>query len=1041
MKIIQERLTQAFEKNPTNTAIEYGEKSISYFDLNEKSTRIASAIGKNHKKNSHIGISIEDRLEFIITVVGVLKAGCVFVPLESSFPVKRIINLINSADASLIICNEGLRKQIKAIKEEIEFIDYEELLAYSNAGQLDVEYLEEDPVYIYHTSGSTGQPKTVLGKNISLTHFIAWEINTFPVDESFRFSQLTNVGFDVFLRDTLVALCSGACLCIPEKKEIMLESKSLTEWVNKQRINFIHCVPSVFELINHSYITNGDFKDLRFILLAGEKIRPERLGNWYSAIGDRVQLVNLYGPTETTLAKLFYNITEEDQYKGNISVGKPMDGTQVLILNENMKICDTFETGELYIRTRFRSLGYYNNKELTDQVFIQNPFTNDTADLIYKTGDMGRLLSDGNIELLGRKDRQIKIRGMRIELEEIENTILKNSAIKEAIVIKKDLPETAQLLYAYVTRNTEVADSDDLSQYLMSQLSEELPQYMLPAYIIEIDEVPRLINGKIDYSSLMDPLGDFSKIIAPRDEVESKLVDIWKEVLSIDETSIDDSFFEKGGNSLNLMNLILLINENFGVEINFEQIALENTVERQAEFIKNSTVQTIKKIPAAESKEFYHTLESQKRLYYLQQLKKDNCTYNLTLVALIKGKFDCSHFKDALRQLVKQQENLRTYFKIQDEELMQFILDDVEFEIQEFSLKEDELIEAKVKDLVYAFDLSKAPLFRVFLCKKAEDEFYVVFDFHHIVFDGHSSTIFIENLVEFYNNHFVEELEIQFKDYAEFKNTEEEKAKINEHETFWLEQFEGEIKSLKLPELTTHGKVENYKVGIVTLDINKEKLNKLKECAQQYDTTLFTVLLTGYYVLLSNIGNEEDIVVIIPVNGRGYIELDQVIGMFVNTIALRQYPVHSKTCEELLLEVKNGLLKALENQDFEYNELVHKLNQKKNLNRQQLSDVMFQMQKQKGRKFVLNDVEIETIKCTFEEEFKLNFNIQENVDSLSLTALYKDDMFSKNFICQLVEQYDEILNVFTDYIDRKLSDCIENNDSASEEIEINFDLE
>jgi len=1045
MKTIQEKLFQTFLTFEGKTAIEYGDKKISYSELDKASNKTANAIRTNYDKGTFVGVLIEDRADFIATMIGILKAGCVFVPLEPSFPTKRLESIIESAELGLTICDNETIAQFSGKDSQTRYVVMNQLQENSSEEKPDVEYLEKDAVYIYHTSGSTGQPKAVLGMNISLLHFIAWEARTFNIDDSFRCSQLTNVGFDVFLRDTLVALCAGGCLCIPERREIMLESNSLIEWIDTNKINLIHCVPSIFGLLNSNSANSAHFESLKYILLAGEKIRPDSLRNWFDTFGERVQLVNLYGPTETTLAKVFYLVTEEDKDKVNVPVGKPIDGAQVIILNEEMAMCDQFETGEVYIRTPFRSFGYFNNAEMTAEKFIRNPFTEDENDIIYKTGDLGRVLPDGNIELLGRVDRQVKIRGMRIELEEIERTITKNPLIKEALVVKKELSETAQFLYAYATLEDQAAGQDSsIEETLMGELNDLLPQYMVPAYIIMLDEIPRKINGKVDYSMLMDPLGEQIETIAPRDEIESELLEIWKEILDIEEISVDDSFFEKGGNSLNLMNLILEINESFEVEINFEQIALENTIERQATFIKKATKQTAKAIPVVAKKEYYQTSAAQRRLYYMQEIDKESSVYNLPSVAEIKGKFDRVRFENALKELIKMHETLRTHFDIKDDALVQVIKEDVDLEIIDFQLGEDESIVEKMTELVTPFNLTKAPLSRVFLCEKSSEEHIVVFDFHHIIFDGYSQSVFIDNFATLYNNEEVQELRIQYKDYAEYQNSDVMQEIMLEQEAYWLDQFKGLLPTLKLPEIKAGKDLSSNEVAFVELLVDEEKLNKLKAIAQKNDTTLFTVLLTAYYMLLAEIGNEEDIIVGMPTNGRDYAGLDKIIGMFVNTIALRQYPEQSKTFNQLLSEVKSNMIKALEFQNYQYDELVNKLNLNKPNGKKQLFEVMFQMQKREKVNFVLEDIEINTINVNLTAEFKLNFNITENEDHITVKALYKKVLFNKDFIEQLIEQYESILDVIIENNDIRIEECVKTNEKdeviGSDELMIEFDL-
>lgn len=1048
MKTIQEKIFDTFFNFKEETAIEYGDRKISYEELDWHSNRIANYLLENAGKGTFIGVLIEDRLHFITAMIGILKAGCVFIPLEPTFPTMRLKKIIDFTDSNFVICDGETIKQFKGDENSQRFLNFNEIDNKISCEKPQIAYFEDDKVYIYNTSGTTGAPKAVVGRNISLLHFIAWEIKTFSIDSSFKCSQFTNVGFDVFLRDTLVPLCSGACVCIPEHREIILNGSKLIQWIDENRIDLIHCVPSVFALFNTDALNENFFKRLKYIFLAGEKVRPGSLHNWFSIFKDRIQLVNLYGPTETTLAKMYYLITEQDKNKNIIPIGKPISGAQAIVLNENMQLCDEFETGEIYIRTPYRSFGYYKNRELIEEKFIKNPLHDDPSDIIYKTGDLGRILPDGNIELLGRTDRQIKIRGIRIELEEIESVIVENQRIKEAVVVNKEISENNQLLYAYVTLKDQPDNIDeDTTIDLIAEISQKLPQYMVPAYVIVSNEIPRKLNGKIDYNALPDPLVEPLKCIAPRDEREEKLLEIWREILNIEEISVDDSFFEKGGNSLNLMNLILSIHEEFSVEINFEQIALENTIERQAEFIKNAVRESLITIPRVEKKYYYSTTSAQGRLYFLQNRDKASTVHNLPIVAKIKGPFNRERMEAALNLLVKRHESLRTSFAIKDGALVQIINEDVKLEIVDFEFDSDKQnIKECAQELVKCFELSDAPLVRVFLSQQTSENYLIIFDFHHIIFDGFSLGIFFNDLIELSHERELPELRIQYKDYTEYQNSERMKEIQKKQERYWLDQFKGQVPTLRLPQDYTGDGRAKDQADVVQTTIDEKRLIGLKKVAQSNDTTLFTVMLASCYVVLSKISGQEDIVIGIPTNGRRYADLDKIVGMFVNTIALRGFPEQSKSLSAFLNEVKSNLIRALENQDYQFDVLVQKLNLSKTDRKNPLFEIMFQMQKNTQTKFSLPEIEFDILDINLTSEFEITFNITEYDEKLVIKIIYKKALFDRKVIQQLLEHFECVLEEMCSKVDICIEDIDMNGIDQSRvnketlDIQFNFDL-
>lgn len=1046
-KTIQNRLFQSFSSNQDKVAIEYGRKTITYRELDRLTNRIANWIGNRYEKGSFVGVLMQDRSQFIETMIGVLKAGCIFVPFEASFPQNRLKTMMGELDLSLTICDQ----QTSTSFRHHAMATYEDILKASQGLDQDqppdIEYCETDAVYVYHTSGTTGTPKAIVGKNISLTHFILWETKTFCVTDALRFTQFTNVGFDVFLRDTLVALCSGAVLCVPEDSDIILNSSQLANWIEEKRINFIHCVPSVFYQLNKPDLKATSFRELRYILLAGEKVRPESLRNWYKAIGDRVQLVNLYGPTETTLAKAFYLIQPEDQDKKIIPVGQAIDGAQLFILDDDMNMCEEFETGEIHIRTPFITHGYYKNQQLNAEKFILNPFSDDPKDLLYKTGDFGRLLPNGDIELLGRMDRQIKIRGIRVEPEEIETVICKHSGVQEAIVILKQLSDVAQFLYAYVILEeaAQGKDQEELIHVLMSNLEEELPKYMLPAYIIIIDELPRKINGKIDYDALPDPLEAPSANIQPKDEIESQLLAIWQEILELEEISVEETFFEKGGNSLSLMNLILRISEEFQIDFSIEQIAIENTIQRQAAFIKKAIRrETSVEIPVSVKQEAYISSAAQRRMYYGQTLDPQSTKNNLTIAAEINGVIDRDRLKQVLTQLVERHESLRTSFEIRNDTIVQVINNNFELEILNVTLNVDsENLKHEIDELVKPFDLSKSPLIRIFYSEQSANRCLIVFDIHHIIFDGISKTIFFEDFIALYNNQELPLLRVQYKDYAEWQNSNWMKEQKKSQEEYWLRQFKGQFPLVPLPELQGQTHVEGYAADFVEMEVKGESYHRLTQIANQNETTLFNVLMTVCNIVLSKFVGTEELVLGFPTSGRNHNELQKIIGMFVNTLMLRNYATSTKSFTEFLNEVKYSVLQALENQDYPFDELVENL---RKITPNPKFDVMCQLQQKLKTDYSLLGVEISLKDFNLTSEFKLVFNFTAYEDRFTLKLIYQTGCFEKDTISVIINLFKQVLEIISEnpYILLKEIDTehhieeLKKLESNKKELEIDF---
>lgn len=432
-EIIQKYMVNIMKEYPKHIAIECEGEQICYKELHQISDKIAYELkAANIGKQAHIGVYMGNKVSIIYAMLGIMKAGCVFVPLDEEYTMNRLIHMIHTADIQLILYDKAKSDIQGKVDSRVKTLSIEDMLrgGYSESLSIDEEiYQPDDKLYIYFTSGTTGNPNAVVGENKSLLHFILWEIHELNIGVGTRVSQLTSSSHDPYLRDVLVPLLSGGTVCIPSLNSHVL-TNNLVEWMNQARIQILHCTPSLFHIINSFILTFEDFKELKYVLLAGEKVKPWSLKYWYDIFDERIQLINLYGPTETTLAKLFYYIHKEDCKKDDIPIGKPIEGCKVVLIDEGGNITDN---GEIHIKTPYRTKGYYKNDDLNGTCFVQNPFIKE-EDIIYKTGDFGKLLPDGNIVFKGRKDKQIKVRGNRVEVDEIERKMQSYPGINDCVV-------------------------------------------------------------------------------------------------------------------------------------------------------------------------------------------------------------------------------------------------------------------------------------------------------------------------------------------------------------------------------------------------------------------------------------------------------------------------------------------------------------------------------------------------------------------------------------------------------------------------------
>lgn len=570
-------LIQQRTKKVTAGELQKGSRLISKWILEEK-------LGKG----TAIAILMEDRIEMIACILGILEAACVFVPLETNYPADAIKEMLQIANVQIVLTEDHYEKYNSIFEKlKIRVINIKKLQLIVSAGsseETDVIqpklYSPGDPIYIYFTSGTTNEPKAILGQNKGLTHFIEWESEKVGYIKA-KVSQLTSPGHDPFLRDIFLAIKLGGTICIPDSRRDLLDGRLLLQWIRDSEINIMHCTPGLFNHMLMAMDKSMDFPELQYIFFAGEKVNSKMIKKWFQMASGNFQLKNLYGPTETTLAKLCYDIAPEDGDLQNIPIGKPINGAEVLILNECMQLCNVEEIGEIYIRTPYRSLGYLGKEEMNKRAFVPNPFNEDKNDIIYRTGDMGRRLADGNIEFIGRKDSQVKIRGNRVELSCIEHYILELEHIKECAVIFHADETGEEYISAYI-----VSESTYTKARVINFLKTRMPDYMLPAYIVFLDALPLNNNMKIDKRALPDPRCiQEETIVHPQNGIENKLADIFKNILKVKQISITDSFLTLGGTSLDVMSLISQVFDAFQVEISLEDVFNSTSLEEFAGLI------------------------------------------------------------------------------------------------------------------------------------------------------------------------------------------------------------------------------------------------------------------------------------------------------------------------------------------------------------------------------------------------------------------------------------------------------------------------
>ncbi|WP_291581076.1 condensation domain-containing protein, partial [Clostridium sp. UBA6640] len=633
---------------------------------------------------------------------------------------------------------------------------------------------------------------------------------------------------------------------------------------------------------------------------------------------------------------------------------------------------------------------------------------------------------------------QVKIRGFRIELGEIESKLLQHENIKEVAVLVKENKDSEKYICAYVVSKKNLEELN-----LKSYLKETLPEYMVPAYFVKLEKMPLTTNGKLDRKALPEPNLDtiLIKYEAPRNESEEILAKIWSEVLGVKNIGINDNFFELGGHSLKATVLISKIRKELNREVPLKELFRLPTIKELSNFIKETEENPYSKIEEVEEKQYYEASSAQKRIYMTQQFDKDITAYNMPIIFELEGEIDKKRIEGTFKKIVARHESLRTYFKTIEDEIVQKIDNIYEFKLIKRKYNGD--IDSIINKFIRPFELDKIPLFRLELVE-SEEKTYLFIDIHHIISDGVSMNILIKEFAALYNGQNLEPLKLQYKDFAVWQNSFLKSEEMKKQKEYWINRFRDEIPVLNLPYDYERPAMQSFEGDIMTFELNKEVAEDLKRFSKQTGTTMHMVLLSAFNIILSKYSGQEDIIIGIPIAGRPHADIQNIMGMFVNMLPLRNKPEKNKKYLDFLKEVKENSLNAYENQSYQFDNLIKKINIKKDSSRNPLFDVMFDMNGIDFYETAFLDRTILKYKNTKNKISKVDLTLSaiENEDILFFNIEYSTKLFSKNFIQLFIKYYIEIIEKILIDPNMLLKDIIESNTTnINSEIDDIFDEE
>lgn len=967
------------EKHQDNDAVVCLDKSITYKELNNHANSIANYLHeKGVKKGEFVGIIAEKSIELIEAIIGILKIGGVYVPIDPNYPLDRIAYIVNDAGLKIALTNVH---NILVNNLDLYFISE---INNINFNEREVKRDKDDLVYSIYTSGTTGQPKGVLLKNSGLVNLIHSYTSEFEMQSYDRFLQFANYCFDQSVGDIFGTLMHGACLVVVPN-DMMYDFDELAMYIKKNKITLTSLTPSVLKQLDLKTLEN-----LRLIDVGGEASKLEDL----KYLADKVKVLNSYGPTECTVNATIAEIKPNEK---KITIGKPICNTEIYIFNSRNEICGINVKGELCIAGDCVSAGYNNKPELTKERFVINPITHN---MMYKTGDLASWTTDGNVVYYGRIDEQVKIHGYRIELGEIENAIRSTKLVKDVIVKvneNENLPNNAVLCaYCMCDRDLDITN-------LRNKLRDLLPYYMVPSLFAKMNSFPLTINGKVDKNKLNSVELEFVKTeyIEPTNSIQKTLCRLYEELLAVERVGIEDNFFELGGSSLLATRLAQLIENKLAKKIKPSDVLKYSTI-RELEEVINNKLGDFKLIKAPLSREYELSFQEE-QIWYASQNQKANITYNLPIFMELNNKIDFGAVKKGILSLVKEQETLRSSYIFINGKPQKRILSMEEIYIDNIveCVEVDEAdIEVITDEFVKPFNLSEGPLFRCKLVNSSK-VFFALFDFHHIICDGESIEIIFDRLANLIEDDSKTIIVASYKDYAYTIRTN-----TAENIKYWKKQLADFSQVAEYPLDKNRPKEYTYNGDFVECEINKKLYDRVNCFAIQHSVSPFMVYLATLAILTNKYTREEDFILGVAAEDRSFNGLEKVVGMFVNSLPIRCIINQDYKFIDILNNVRKSILDAFDAQQFSLIDLLNELEYEIGTDRNPLYDVMIIMQTEQSKKISFAGNQVKQIKNLSKfTKLDLTFNIYHEDNSPRIVLEYNINLFNKTMVEKILEHY------------------------------------
>ncbi|HEX8696900.1 MAG TPA: amino acid adenylation domain-containing protein, partial [Longimicrobium sp.] len=1031
-RCIHELFEEQAARTPGAVALVHGGERLTYADLAARVDRLAlrlDALGVGLE--TRVGICLERGPEMIVAVLATLAAGGAYVPIDPVYPAERIAYLLEDSGVPVVLTQAALAGRFADFGGTVALVDGADTHAGTGgrSGPRARTASARSLAYVIYTSGSSGRPKGVGVEHGSLANYARVAREYFGITPADRVLQFASLSFDTSAEEIHCTLLGGATLVL-RTEEMLGSAARFFERCEEWGITVLG-LPTAYwhELVGAMDRGEASLPAcVRLVVIGGERMLPEAVAQWRRTVGDAAGLVNAYGPTEATVSATLGHVGE-----GALSIGGPVGNVRVYVLEPSGAPAPVGVPGELYVGGAGVARGYLGRPGLTAERFVPDPFGGAPGARLYRTGDRARWLPEGTLEYGGRLDGQVKVRGFRIEPEEIEAVLCGHGAVDGCAVVAREDRSGDRRLVAYVVGGADPAE-------LRGYLRRNLPEYMVPSAFVSLDQLPVTPNGKVDRRALPAPdlASAEERYVAPRAPVEEVLAGIWAEVLRVERVGVEDRFFELGGHSLLATRVVSRMRELLGVELPLRALFEHPTVAELAVRVEEMRRADLPALPAVVPADRAGALPlsfAQERLWFLDRLEPGSTTYNLPVAWRLGGMLDRAALERALGEIVRRHESLRTVFAEVDGSPVQVVVPFGGFAlpVEDLSGLSEVDREAAVgrragEEAGRAFDLSAGPLFRAALLRVDEEDHVLLLSMHHVVSDEWSMGVLFRELSALYAAYLaggespLPELAVQYADYAVWQREQLAGEVLDRQLSYWTERLAGAPELLELPTDRPRPPARTYQGATVPVSFAPELLERLQTLGRSEGATLYMTLLGAFQVLLSKYSGSEDIVVGSPIAGRTRREVEELIGFFVNTLVLRTDLSGDPSFRDVLRRVREVTLGAYEHQEVPFEKLVAELRPERSLSHAPIFQVMFTLQNAEGEGGALPGLSVRGAGADLEgAKFDLSLSLAATASGLRGTLTYATDLFEPDTPLRMVGHLERLLEQVAAEADARLS--------------------